>query len=91
MLVVWEPVINTDLVPPTTSTLSRLSDSRAIQYWDPERALSTDLVSLGRANPSWIRPEDRERLTDDDFIVWDVVLVFAAGSRWESTLPPPSF
>lgn len=91
VLVVWEPVIKTDLAPPTTSTLSRISDLRAMQYWDPDRALSAHLVSVARAEPSWVRPEDRERFVADDFIVWDAAIVFPPGSRWDSTLPQPSF
>src|SRR4030095_9902258 len=69
VLVVWQPVLKSDLAPPTTGTLSRISDARAIQYWDHDRALSTYLVAVARANPSWVRPQDRERLSEDDFIV----------------------
>jgi hypothetical protein len=84
-------VITTDLAPPSTGTLARISDARAIQYWDPDRAVSTYLISTARANPSWLGSQDRERLTSSDFIVWDVVLAFPAGSYWESALPQPSF
>lgn len=31
----WEPILPTDLAPPITSVLSRLSDRRVQQYWDP--------------------------------------------------------
>lgn len=91
VLVVWEPVIKTDIAPPTTNTLSRISDSRAMQYWDPDRALSAYLVSEARADPTWVRPEERERVLADDFIVWDAALVFPAGSSWNASPPPPSF
>ncbi len=91
VLVIWEPVIKTDLAPPTTSALSRISDSRAMQYWDPDRALSAYLVSVARDNPRWVRPEDRGRVTGDGFIVWDAALVFPPGNHWESTLPSPAF
>jgi hypothetical protein len=91
VLVVWEPVIMFDLAPPTTRNLSRISDARAIQYWDHDRVLSKHLVAAGRANPNWISPEERERLKDEDFIVWDAALVFPPGTRWETMLPPPSF
>ena len=91
VLVVWEPVITTDLAAPTTGTLSRISDARAIQYWDPDRSVSSYLVSIARADPGWVPPQYRERLIANDFIVWDAAFVFPAGSRWGSTLPPPSF
>ena len=92
VLVVWEPVIRTDVAPPTTGTLARISDPRAIQYWDRDRLLSTYLMAVARANPSWLRSQDRERVMKGEyFIIWVVALTFPAGSRWESTLPPPSY
>jgi len=91
VFVVWEPVIRTDLAPPTNGTLSRISDSRARQYWDNDLSLSSYLVSVARANPSWVRPGDRERVIDEGVIVWDVALVFPAGPVWDSSLPQPSF
>lgn len=91
MLVVWEPVIRTDIAPPTTGTLAQISDPRAVQYWDPDRLLSTQLVTAARANPGWVRPEDRDRLNNDGFVVWDTALVFPAGTRWDATVPQPSF
>ena len=91
VLVVWEPVIRTDIAPPTTHTLSRLSDVRAMQYWDPERTVSAHLVTAARANPDWLRPQDRARLIDDDVVVWDVALVFPAGTPWEAVPPRPVF
>ena len=84
-------MITTDLAAPTTGTLARISDARAIQYWDPDRSVSAYLVSIARANPGQVSPQQRERLLGDGFIVWDAALVFPAGSHWESTLPPPSF
>jgi len=89
--VIWEPVIKTDLALPTSATLARISDSRAIQYWDPDRALSGYLIATARADPSWVGLEVSEYASDPDFIVWDAALMFPAGSHWESTLPPPSF
>src|SRR5262245_19441670 len=90
VFIVWEPVLASDLVPPTTGTLARVSDPRAAQYWDPDRAVSQLLIAVGRANPDWVRPEDRERLADDDFIIWDTVVTFPPGSRWESAPPAPA-
>ena len=91
MLVVWEPVIRTDIAPPTNGTLARIADARAIQYGDHDRTFSAYLTGVARANPGWVRPQDRARLGREDFVAWDVALVFPAGSRWEATLPAPSF
>ena len=38
--VVWEPVLPTDLSSPSSATLRRISDARAIQFWDHDRILS---------------------------------------------------
>jgi hypothetical protein len=40
VLVVWEPVLPTDWFAPSTAALRRLSDPRAIQFWDKGRLLS---------------------------------------------------
>ena len=40
MFVIWEPVLATDLTPPSTITLRRIHDPRAKQYWDSNRVLS---------------------------------------------------
>lgn len=37
---VWEPVLPTDWGAPSSSALKRLSDPRAVQFWDKDRLLS---------------------------------------------------
>ena len=88
LFVVWEPVIMTDLAPPTTGVLSRVSDPRAVQLWDRSRALSGLLVRTARKE--WKDSPQVEALKDDS-IVWDCVLVFSAGRRWEKAPPRPDF
>jgi hypothetical protein len=39
-LVVWEPVLATDWGAPSTATLKRVADTRAIQFWDKARLVS---------------------------------------------------
>lgn len=88
MFVVWEPVIATDVAPPTTGTLARLHDPRVAQYWDHDRALSKDIVRAILADP------DRYRLDEDldaSSIVWDTVAVFPPGVGWERDFPVPSY
>jgi hypothetical protein len=48
-------------------------------------------VTVARAHPDWVRPQDRKQVEEDDFIVWDTALVFAPGARWEGELPRPIF
>ncbi len=88
LFVVWEPVIATDLAPPTTGTLARIHDRRASQYWDHDRALSADIVRSVMAAPG------RYGLTEElyaDSIVWDTVAVFPPELRWEREFPVPSY
>jgi len=88
LFVVWEPVIATDLAPPTTGTLARIHDRRAMQYWDHDRVLSTDIVRSVLAAP------DRYGLGDEldqSSVVWDTVAVFPPAARWEREFPVPSY
>ena len=43
VILVWEPVVSTDIAPPTTHALRRLSDPRASQLWDRELSLSRSM------------------------------------------------
>ena len=65
--VVWEPIIATDLGPPSEATAARVS--RAVQLWDAHRALSNAL----REKP-WAEADGES--------VWDYVAVFPPGARW---------
>lgn len=88
VLVVWEPVIATDIAPPTTGMLARIHDARAAQYWDPDRLLSTHIVRSVLAGP------ERYRFAGDvyeDSIVWDTVMLFPPEVRWDDVFPVPSF
>lgn len=53
VFVVWEPVLATDLAPPSTATLARLSDTRAVQYWDKGRVLSHLMGEHDRSSVVW--------------------------------------
>jgi len=87
-LVVWEPVIWSDVAPPTSSVLALVRDARAIQYWDVDRALSRDIVRAVNAAPARY---GFDAPLDEKFIVWDVVAVFPPGAVWERDLPVPVF
>src|SRR5262245_38852391 len=88
VMAVWEPVLGTDVAPPTTAVLALLRDQRVRQYWDPKRALSADLVRAVNEDP------DRygfEEALPADFIAWDVVAVFGASDRWGDDVPVPAY
>ena len=82
VLVVWEPVIWTDVGPPTTSVMAQLSDARVTQFWDPGKILSRVMVE------KWKRLGTVPGLADDT-VVWDFVALFDPGARWDAG-PPAS-
>ena len=51
--VVWEPVLPTDWGPPSTAALRRVSDSRAIQFWDRARLVSHRLGEHSKRSIVW--------------------------------------
>jgi hypothetical protein len=85
---VWEPVIWSDVSPPTSGVLGILSDSRVAQYWDPKRTLSAEIVRSLRADP---RAYPQGPRVEEDTIVWDVVALFAENARWDAAFPAPVF
>ena len=87
VLVVWEPVLVSDVAPPLNRVLALIHDRRAMQYWDPRRVVSRDLVRTINAAPQ--RYGSAEHLPED-FIVWDAVAVFGESARWERDLPVPA-
>lgn len=87
ILIVWEPVLWSDLYPPTSYVLSRISDRRAVQFWDRSHSLSRFMVRSAIENPSLLSPA--EAITPDT-LVWDFVAVFPAGSTW-NPLSQPSY
>lgn len=50
---IWEPVLPTDFVAPSTAALARIPDARAAQYWDRKRALSHLLGERSRSTLVW--------------------------------------
>jgi hypothetical protein len=87
VIVVWEPVIPTDVAPPLSSVLAGIDDARATQFWDPDRALSADIVRAIDADPARYGFDDP---LGPEFVVWDVVAVFGPDARWEDDLPVPA-
>jgi len=53
VLVVWEPVLLTDWFSPSTMTLSRMSDTRAAQFWDKGRLVSHAIGEHDRRSIVW--------------------------------------
>jgi hypothetical protein len=90
VLVVWEPILASDIAPPTTGTLARIADRRAMQFWDEHRVASQEIARAIAAGQTRLPLGYRHPLRSDTTI-WDFVAVFPAGSRWDGALPVPDF
>lgn len=51
--VVWEPVLPTDWTRPSTATLERIHDLRAVQFWDKGRLISLSMGEHDRHSIVW--------------------------------------
>ena len=51
--VIWEPVLPTDWSAPSTAALSRISDTRAAQFWDKGRLISHSMGEHDRRSVVW--------------------------------------
>ena len=92
MLVVWERVGSTRVAPeatrpPPSSLLARIQDPRAAQFWDPGQLTSAALREAARKMPGW----KLDALPSAGGVVWDCVLVFPKGARWDELPPVPRY
>lgn len=87
--VVWLPVFPSDLVPGRQKHRP-VSDPRIVQSWDPDRGVSERLLAFARSSPEWLSEEERATVADPDTVLWDMVLVWPPGARWDE-LPQPVF
>ncbi len=53
VFVIWEPVLPSDLFAPSTSSLNRISDARASQYWDKPRVVSRSMGEKDHDSIVW--------------------------------------
>jgi hypothetical protein len=84
VLVVWEPILVTDWRPPSESTLARISDIRAQQFWDPEHEVSKALSRMANSMPSKPKPNSGQGF------YWDEAILYSPHSKWKDA-PMPSF
>jgi hypothetical protein len=86
LFVVWEPILFSDFGPPSSSALSRIHDSRVIQFWDADHSVSTALqqmlVSHESLTPHCCRRGDT---------LWDVAVFYPAGNEWSAMAPTPTY
>ena len=53
VFVLWEPVLLTDWLAPSTATLKRISDRRTHQYWDKGRLVSKAMGETDKKSIVW--------------------------------------
>lgn len=82
VFVVWEPMLPTDWYRPTRPTLKRVSDSRAVQFWDKTHLIAAQvkqqLLQFHGTDPTCC--EDRGHL-------WDMAAVYPPGVKWGEAAP----
>ena len=86
MLVIWEPILATDWKAPSRSTLARIPDRRARQFWDPKHLVAMELLRIA---------SQRSRQPEPDCCVrkgfhWDEVALYAVHAHW-SDAPTPVY
>jgi len=87
VFVVWEPILVTDSIGVKPVALARVSDRRAVQFWDKSHQLSTHM-----GGPASFGPKSGAKiLFDMDEYVWDFVAVYAPGFRWKDSGQSPAF
>ncbi len=88
VLVIWLPVIFTDLGPPSRRVRSPLQDPRVTEFWDPQLWASPRMMARA-GMMAGARGEDPD--FGPDAIAWDVIGLFPAGVVWEDPFPAPSW
>ncbi len=85
VLVVWEPMLVTDWRAPGSTTLARIRDKRAKQFWDPKRFVAQELrlasEKLGQPAPT---------CCFDKGFYWDDAIVYGPLAKWREG-PKPAF
>lgn len=85
VLVVWQSILPTDWARPGAGILTRVRDTRARQYWDPENIFPKQLRDRMRADAAHPQPSCCE--AGEENIPWDLVAVYPPGIRWDEELP----
>lgn len=82
VLAIWEPILLTDWNRPTSAVLDRLSDGRAVQWWDEQHLIAGLLKASAGENPICCKRNGT---------LWDVIAVYPPGAQWNEVLPAPEF
>jgi len=81
VLVVWEPMLPTDLRSPVHGTLGRISNQRARQFWDPQHIVARELGRTAREKAGQPKPD----CCVNRGFFWDDAILYAPHSKWRQT------
>jgi len=90
VIVVWEHVTASDkgITLPPAKVLFRISDKRAVQFWDDSRSLSRLMIhELPHDTLESVAEVDSDRTA----IAWDCVALYRAGRMWNERFPVPDW
>ena len=79
VFVVWEPILPTDWQKPTSLALSRVSDVRAVQFWDKDHLVADALRKH--------LPPDQPNCCIRDGHIWDAVALYPKQTAFNSSSP----
>ena len=79
LLVVWEPILPTDWRPPSRSTLERIADLRAQQFWDPHHMVAEALNEIAKKKP----PQPQPECCLGRGFYWDEAILYPPSVRWQ--------
>jgi hypothetical protein len=79
VLVVWEPILPADWGSPSASTLGRITDRRARQFWDPQHLVAQELSRMVSAKPGEPKPE----CCVNKGFFWDDAILYAPRAQWK--------
>lgn len=78
VLVVWEPMLPTDWSRPSGMVQSRISDPRAVQFWDKTHLVAKELKQQLYSS---------QICCERNGIIWDVAAVYPKDIQWGSSAP----
>ena len=84
---VWEPILPTDYSSPDSKVLTRLSDTRVVQYWDKGHLFAGLLAVRLKSDPEHPRPHCCFNYGFD----WDEVAVYRQDVQWDDQVPRAVF
>ena len=88
VLMVWERVEAVRLSrPPSPSVTEKVSDARTLQFWDPDQLVAAALRAAAVSDARW----PKAQLPEEEGVIWDSVLIFPAGVRWDEKPPAPAW